>query len=58
MTVETLYCAVCGQRTAPDTDHVELDAEAVRMNDRNGRDEYVLHVECWQRLSEGWAEPV
>jgi hypothetical protein len=27
MTVETLYCAVCGERTAPDVDHVEIGTE-------------------------------
>jgi hypothetical protein len=58
MTIETLYCAICGNRTAPDTDHVEIDAESVRMKDRNDVDEYVMHSECWRRLSEGWMDPV
>ena len=53
----TLYCAVCGGRFEPDTDHVQVDAEIVRMDDRNDRDDYVLHPECWRRLTEGWMDP-
>ena len=58
MTVETRYCAVCGERTAPDVDHVELDADHVRMQDPNRHDAWVLHPECYRELTEGWHEPV
>lgn len=54
---ETLYCAICGERTAPDVDHVRITAEHVLMDDRNREEMFVFHPECWQRLSEGWADP-
>lgn len=58
MTVETLYCAVCGERTAPDVDHVEIEAEHVLMADPNRHDSWVLHPECYRDLVEDWTEPV
>jgi hypothetical protein len=58
MTVETLYCAVCGERTAPDVDHVEIAADHVLMQDRNRHDSWVLHPECYRDLVEDWTEPV
>lgn len=54
----TLYCAICEQRFEPDDDHVRVEAEHVRMDDRNEVEDFVFDPECWQRLSEGWMEPV
>jgi hypothetical protein len=54
----TLYCALCEQRFEPDDDHVALDAETKLMNDRNGREDYVLHPSCWDELTEDWVDPV
>ena len=53
----TLYCAICGGRFEPDTDHVWVDAEHRRIEDRNDTEEYALHPECWRRLTGGWSEP-
>lgn len=53
----TLHCAICGTRFEPDQDHVRIEAEHKRMDDRNDLDEYVMHPECWQRLTDGWMEP-
>lgn len=53
----TLYCAVCGNRFEPDDDHVRVDAEHVRMDDRNDVEDYVFHPGCWERVSGGWMEP-
>ncbi|WP_247005086.1 hypothetical protein [Halosolutus gelatinilyticus] len=53
----TLYCAICERRFEPDTDHVEIDAEHVRMDDRNEIDDYVMHTRCWLNLTEGWVDP-
>ena len=57
MTVETLYCAVCGERTAPDVDHIEIEAEHVLVKDRNRQDSWVLHPECYEELVEEWMRP-
>jgi len=54
----TLYCAVCENRFEPDDDHVRIDAEHVRINDRNETEEFVFHPECWRNLSGGWIDPV
>ena len=53
----TLYCAICGNRFEPDQDHVWVDAELRRINDRNNTDEYALHPDCWDRLTDGWMDP-
>lgn len=53
----TLYCALCGGRFEPDDDHVWVEAEHKRIDDRNDLDEYALHPECWNRLTDGWGEP-
>lgn len=53
----TLYCAICEGRFEPDTDHVKIDAEHVRMADRNEGEQFVFHVGCWDRMSRGWVDP-
>lgn len=54
----TLYCADCGERFEPDDDHVQIEAEAKRVSDRNEMvGEYVFHPECWRRLSDDWTDP-
>jgi len=51
----TLYCADCGQRFEPDDDHVWIDAEVKRINDRNDREEYAFCMDCW--LDKDWNDP-
>ena len=53
----TLYCAICGNRFEPDTDHVRIEGEHRLMNDKNQLDEFVMHRDCWNRLTEGWMQP-
>jgi len=53
----TLYCAICGGRFQPDTDHVEIDAERVMMEYPNEKEMFVMHTDCWDRLTGGWMEP-
>lgn len=53
-----LYCGICGGRFEPDGDHVRVDAEKVRIHDRNTAESYVLHFGCWNSLTEGWNRPV
>lgn len=53
----TLYCAECRSRFEPDDDHVWLEAEIRRINDRNDRDDYALCPECWRDLTEKWVDP-
>lgn len=55
--MEEAYCAICETKVPLDEDHVELDAEIVRTADRNGRDDYAAHVDCWRQLTEEWMEP-
>lgn len=54
----TLYCAECGGRFEPDDDHVRIDAEHVRINDRNEQEEFVMHPRCWWDLTGEWNDPV
>jgi hypothetical protein len=54
----TLYCAKCGNRFEPDDDHVRIDAEHRRIDDRNEHDEYVMHPDCWHELTAEWTDPV
>ena len=53
----TTYCAVCGEPCGPDSDHVEVEAEHVRFDDRNEQEHYHLHVRCWENLTGGWIDP-
>lgn len=53
----TLYCAICGNRFEPDQNHVWVNAELRRLDDQNSVDEYALHPDCWDRLTDGWMEP-
>ncbi|MFB6120968.1 MAG: hypothetical protein ABEJ68_07640 [Halobacteriaceae archaeon] len=50
-------CAVCGRGVAPDSDHVKVEAEAVKMRDRNDVDTYYLHDRCARRVIGGWRKP-
>lgn len=53
-----LLCAICRTRTGPDGDHVEIDAEMIRLDDRTDTEKYVLCPDCWMSVSGGWGEPV
>lgn len=53
----TLYCAICEGRFDPDDDHVRVEGEHRRINDRNEIDEYAFHPICWMNLTDGWADP-
>ena len=54
---ESYTCAVCGQRVAPDTDHVEIEAETVWMDDRNDLRAYMLHLDCALGTIDAWRDP-
>jgi len=51
-------CAVCGHGVEPDTDHVEIEAVTIWMDDRNDQRSYVLHLGCAMRTIDAWEEPV
>jgi len=55
--METVYCAVCHEQLGLDSDHVAIDAEIKRINDRNDREDYAMHTECWRELSAEWVNP-
>jgi hypothetical protein len=38
-------------------DHVRLDAETVRTDDRNDVDDYVFHTRCWYGVAGSWRKP-
>jgi len=57
MNSDSFVCAVCGQTVYMDDDHVEIEAETVRMNDRNETDDYLLHTGCAMRTMSGWSDP-
>jgi len=52
-----LICARCGKTFEPDIDHVEINAETRRIDDRNEAELFVMHEECWMRASEEWSDP-
>jgi len=51
------YCGVCGRSVAPDTDHVRVEVEKKRMDDRDDQDEYYLHQRCAMTVFGGWESP-
>lgn len=50
-------CAVCGHTFEPDTDHVVVEAETKRINDRNDVDDYYFHATCWRNVAGNWEDP-
>jgi len=58
MTVESVLCAVCGNKVPLDDDHVKMEIETVRMRDRNDLDDYVLCMDCGIDKSREWNDPV
>jgi hypothetical protein len=55
---ETLYCAMCEGTFEPDDDHVKIQAETVRIDERNENQMFVLHPQCYNELSGEWVPPV
>ena len=53
----TIYCAICARRFEPDQDHVKVEAEHRRIDDRNETEAFAFHPECYRRLTGGWMEP-
>ncbi|QLG63208.1 hypothetical protein [Halorarum salinum] len=54
---ESLSCGVCGRSVPLDEDHVTVSVEAIRIRDRDNRDEYVLHWRCAESAFGGWLKP-
>jgi len=68
MVVNSMMCARCGRAFEPDVNHVKIDgetkriddrnqAEAKRIDDRNQAEVYYMHEECWLRETEDWNLP-
>jgi hypothetical protein len=51
------YCAICGNHVPRDRDYVSVLGTHKLINDRNEQDDYILHRECWNNLTEGWELP-
>lgn len=54
---QTCTCAVCGHSVGLDTDHVEIDAQTVWMDDLDQARSYVLHLGCAESTIGAWEEP-
>jgi len=51
------YCGFCGHHVAPENDHVKVESERVRTDDRNTSETYYLHPECADDALAGWVMP-
>lgn len=51
------YCAICREHVAPEESHVQIEAHHQRPRDRDERDDYLVHDDCWRSISEGWMKP-
>jgi hypothetical protein len=54
---ELPFCAICGNGFSSQTDRVWVKAELNHTGGEDAADEYVLHSNCWDRLTEGWIHP-
>lgn len=54
---ELPFCAICGNGFSSQTDQVWVKAEFNHPGGEDAVDEYVLHSNCWDRLTEGWIDP-
>lgn len=52
------YCAVCKQKVDPAERHVSIIATTKDPRDRNKQDDYCLHYECAESVTNGWMEPL
>jgi len=57
MTIETVTCARCGDRVPLDVDHGKVQLDTIRMDDLNGRNDYVLCLDCTTDLRDEWRKP-
>jgi hypothetical protein len=51
------YCAECGNTVAPDGDYIHVVGEIKRIQDRDDREDYYFHVDCWADVTRGWTNP-
>ncbi len=54
---ESLTCAVCGFSVPLDEDHTVVKVHKKRTDDRDDRDDYVVHDRCARSFFEGWSRP-
>jgi hypothetical protein len=47
--MSTVPCAFCGEYVGLDEDHVSIDATIMYIDDRNERDDFYAHVDCYLR---------
>jgi len=52
-----IICARCGRSFEPDVNHVKIDGETKRMDDRDEAEVFYMHEECWIRATEDWEKP-
>lgn len=57
--MNSLTCANpdCREAVHMDSDHVHIEAESKRMDDRNDVEEYYFHPECWWEVADNWEDP-
>jgi hypothetical protein len=57
--MNTLTCANpdCTDALHADSDHVRVEAEKKRIDDRNDIEEYYFHPECWTDVTRKWETP-
>jgi hypothetical protein len=55
--MDSVYCALCRRKLPLDQDHVKIEAEVVHTADRNVRDDYVVHPDCYRFLRDGMMQP-
>jgi hypothetical protein len=57
--MNTLTCANpdCTDALHADSDHVRVEAESKRMQDRNDVEEYYFHPGCWLEVAGEWEDP-
>jgi hypothetical protein len=53
-----VICGKCGGRVYLDADHADVMVDIQRMNDRNGREDFALCIDCTIELVDEWNSPV
>jgi len=58
VTPDDLLCANpdCDRVVLPDEDHVRIEGHLVYTDDREQRDDYFAHHDCWREITARWRQ--
>jgi hypothetical protein len=50
-------CGLCGRTFEGDVSHVRVLADIMHFDDKNEKEGWEFHPDCWRDVTEDWIEP-